>query len=125
MKQKLIYEQKLRHQEHLDIQEKMRFFTNFSHELRTPLTLIQGPVVDLLQQDNLEVHKPLLQLIKRNSAQLLKLVNRLLEFRKLETEKIILTVDRHDLAVLVHEEVESFGYQAGKVGVVLNLKNRG
>ncbi|MEM7371905.1 MAG: two-component regulator propeller domain-containing protein [Bacteroidota bacterium] len=123
LKQSLIYEQKLRHQENLDIQQKLRFFTNFSHELRTPLTLIQGPVNDLLKQESLHTHRPLLRLIKRNSTQLLKLVNRLLEFRKIETKKIILNIDHYDLSILAQEEGESFGYQAGKLGIDFHLQS--
>ncbi len=119
LKQRLIYEQKLRQQEHSDMEQKLRFFTNFSHELRTPLTLIQGPVNDLLESDKLNEHRPLLLHIKRNSTRLLKSVNRLLEFRKIETEQTYLTVGRHDLAKLARRELDAFKYQASKDNIKL------
>ncbi|MEL7340282.1 MAG: response regulator, partial [Bacteroidota bacterium] len=68
-------------------QTKLRFFTNITHEFRTPLTLILGPLQDLLRSDelNAKVRKQLLA-IERNGQRLLKLVNQLLDFRKLEAE---------------------------------------
>jgi len=122
LREKLIYEQKLRQQEQEVIQQKIRFFTNFSHELRSPLTLIQGPVNDLLHETENESHKSLLTLIKRNSAILLKLVNRLLDFRKLETQKTVLNIAHNDLSVFLHEEVESFNYQSGEVRRKIQLE---
>jgi signal transduction histidine kinase/DNA-binding response OmpR family regulator len=68
---------------------KSRFFANVSHELRTPLSLILGPINSLLKQENWQgkdLH--LLQLIQRNSNQLLKLVNEILDLSKLETGKL-------------------------------------
>ncbi|MBT3243046.1 MAG: response regulator [Bacteroidetes bacterium] len=122
LKEKLIYEQKLRQQEQVAIQQKIRFFTNFSHELRSPLTLIQGPVNDLLNQVNVSHQKPLLQMIRRNSGILLKLVNRLLEFRKLETQKTNLNIAHNDLSVLLQEEIESFNYLSGQSGLEISYQ---
>jgi signal transduction histidine kinase/DNA-binding response OmpR family regulator/ligand-binding sensor domain-containing protein len=113
MKQSLLFEQKLRHQEHDIMQDKIRFYTNFSHEMRTPITLITGPVNDMLRNENISTgHKHTLNLIKRNANTLLKLINRLLEFRKLETENTVLNVGNHDLTILAQEEAESFTYLA-------------
>lgn len=124
LKQGLIFEKKIRQQEHEAMEQQARFFTNFSHELRSPLTLIQGPVNDLLNQGCLEYQKPLLQLIKRNSAVLLKLVKRLLEFRKIETKKTVLYIDKYDLSILVQEEAESFKYQASQLGISLIVNSQ-
>ncbi|NQZ78227.1 MAG: hypothetical protein HRT61_19290, partial [Ekhidna sp.] len=113
MRQKLFYEQKLRHQEFETMQDKIRFYTNFSHEMKTPISLISGPVNDLLRSTEIpERSKKSLRLIKRNSQSLLKLVNRLLEFRKIETKNTALNVGYHDLTILAQEEAESFSYLA-------------
>jgi signal transduction histidine kinase/ligand-binding sensor domain-containing protein/DNA-binding response OmpR family regulator len=113
IKQSLVFEQKLRQKEHDTMQEKIRFYTNFSHEMRTPITLISGPVNDLLRNESIPaINKKSLRLIKRNSNTLLKLINRLLEFRKLETENTILNIGHHNLTVLAQEEAESFSYLA-------------
>lgn len=123
LKQKLIFEQKLRVQEGEIMQRKLRFFTNFSHELRTPLTLITGPINDLINNfKHKEEVLDLLLLMNRNGRLLKKLVNRLLEFRKIETEKTVLNIGYHDINVLLQEETESFQYQANlkKISIHLN-----
>lgn len=68
---------------------KSRFFANVSHELRTPLTLLLGPVNSLIK-DKKESSKDykLLHFIKRNSNQLLKLINEILDLSKLESGKL-------------------------------------
>jgi signal transduction histidine kinase/DNA-binding response OmpR family regulator/ligand-binding sensor domain-containing protein len=72
-----------RQKEELD-QLKYSFFTNISHELRTPLTLILTPLDSLLKKNDDESLKKQLNGIYRNANELLKLVNQLLDFRKLE-----------------------------------------
>jgi len=66
---------------------KFNFFTNVSHELRTPLTLIITPLGALLKKtDNLEL-KNQLQGIYNNAAHLLSMVDQLLDFRRLQSDK--------------------------------------
>ncbi|NDW17748.1 hybrid sensor histidine kinase/response regulator [Dysgonomonas sp. 216] len=69
--------------EELD-QMKFKFFTNISHEFRTPLTLITTPLDILIKQQDDETLKKRLESIYKNAANLLQLVNQLLDFRKLE-----------------------------------------
>ncbi len=85
-------------------QNKLNFFTNISHELRTPLTLITGPVESLMKSPGLDQGAfNQLSLIKRNTGRLLKLINQLLEFRRIEENKIELTLVRSDLVLFVRE----------------------
>lgn len=122
LRQRLIYEKQLRLQEHQAIQHKLRFFTNFAHELRTPLTLIVGPITDLIRNySHQEAVNELLILVDRNAKALKKMVNRLLEFRKVETEKITLNIGLHDINILLQEEVESFQYHANNKHVQIHL----
>jgi signal transduction histidine kinase/ligand-binding sensor domain-containing protein/DNA-binding response OmpR family regulator len=67
---------------------KLDFFTNISHEFRTPLTLISGPLQQLLADYNgtNEMYKKLL-VIESSTTHLLELINRLMDFRKLESNK--------------------------------------
>lgn len=66
----------------------MRFFTNISHELRTPLTLIAGPIEHILQNGNLNnEEKEQLILVERNTHRMLRLVNQILDFRKIQNKK--------------------------------------
>lgn len=62
---------------------KIRFFTNISHEIRTPLTLILDPVRTLMNQK--EFNLQLLQLVEQNASRLQRMINQLLDFRKIET----------------------------------------
>ncbi|WP_456460499.1 response regulator [Reichenbachiella sp.] len=118
LRQTLFYEKKLRQQEHDSMQEKIRFYTNFSHEMRTPITLVMGPINDLLRSDQVSsIHKKALNLANKNAHLLLKLVNRLLEFRKLETETTVVHVGDHDIAILAQEEAESFTFLAKERGI--------
>jgi len=79
-------------------QAKLNFYTNISHELRTPLTLIIGPLESLLHKEKLSGYaKDQLDMMHRNSNRLLNLINQLLDFRKLETENMKLTVAEGDI----------------------------
>lgn len=121
-KQKLFYEQKIRQQEYTSMEEKMRFYTNFSHELRTPITLILGPVNDVLNSGKLEnKEEKSMYLVKRNANTLLRLVNRLLDFRKIETENIRLNLGHYDISILAKEEAESFSFLAKERGIVFGF----
>ncbi len=71
---------------------KTNFIANISHEFRTPLTLILGPLEvmmkDLSQKNSIDVKKGDLQSMHRNSVMLLKLVNNLLDFSRIEADKM-------------------------------------
>jgi signal transduction histidine kinase/DNA-binding response OmpR family regulator/ligand-binding sensor domain-containing protein len=90
-------------------QNKLNFFTNISHELRTPLTLITGPVESLMKSPGLDQGSyNQLTLIKRNAGRLLKLINQLLEFRRIEEEKIELHLIKTDIVHFVREIFDYF-----------------
>ena len=68
---------------------KMRFFSNVSHELRSPLTLILGPLETLLKgKQNQQDVRPLLQAMEGNARRLLRQVNTLLDFAKIDAGKL-------------------------------------
>ena len=83
--------------------EKLQFFTNVSHEVRTPLTLILAPLdrlVGLLRQSPYEQD---LLLIQKNAERLLRVINQLLDFRKVENKQEKLKVRRTDLVPFTKE----------------------
>lgn len=95
--------------EHELTEKKLAFFTNISHDLRTPLTLIDAPVNDLLQSDNLnpdQINK--LSVIKRNSKRLYNLISDLLDFRKLTQKQILLHVSETNISEVVANIYEAF-----------------
>lgn len=90
-------------------QAKLMFFTNVSHELRTPLTLIETPVEQLLAENQLsKVQRGLLEVAHRNVRTLLKLINQILDFRKVEGGKMTLQLAETNLAALIGNVVSEF-----------------
>lgn len=84
--------------------ERLRFYTNITHELRTPLTLILGPLEDLVNDSKLPApYGSKIKLIHDSAMRLLNLINRILEFRKTETQNRKLSVARGNLSELVQE----------------------
>lgn len=77
---------------------KLVFFTNVSHDFRTPLTLIADPINQLLADKSLGEHShQLLELMKKNVNILLRLVNQILDFRKVENGRMELHLGSFDL----------------------------
>ncbi len=78
---------------------KTTFFSNVSHEFRTPLTLMLGPLEDALASDGLgDADRDRLALAHRNSTRLLKLVNTLLDFSRIESGRVQAVYEPIDLA---------------------------
>jgi len=109
IKNELIFEKtKAKNLHELDML-KLRLFTNISHEIRTPLTLILGPLEKLISKQVPDNEIPShLSLVYRNTRQLDRLINQLLDFRKLETGNLKLELTQDDLVSLVSEVVISF-----------------
>ncbi len=76
---------------------KVQFFINIAHEFRTPLTLIMGPAVTLLKRNCDEYITKPLKTIYKNSLRFQKLIQELIEFRKIETGRAKLEVSKCDL----------------------------
>ncbi len=89
---------------------KFRFFTNISHEFRTPLTLILAPVEELLATKSTPAGllKQDLQLVRRNALRLLRLVNQLMDFRKIESGKIGVKATHNDLVAFLRDVMLPF-----------------
>ncbi len=88
---------------------KLRFFTNISHELRTPLTLIEGPVDHILKRTDLDKEmRGQLQIVERNTHRMLRLVNQILDFRKIQNNKMKLCVEQVDIVPFTRKIMENF-----------------
>lgn len=87
---------------------KLQFFTNVSHEIKTPLTLILGPLNKLSKE--LPPDSPLaddIHIIKKNADRLKRVVSQLLDFRKVESNKMDMRVTEIDLVTFI-EDVSSY-----------------
>ena len=103
---------------------KIQFFTNISHEFRTPLTLILGPIEDLLLNEAQGKGKLTrdLRLIKTNAKRLLRLVNQLMDFRKIENQKMQPKWEEREVVSFVEEIVYSFSTLAQKKEIFLEVR---
>ncbi len=106
--------------------EKTAFFQNVSHELRTPLTVIINPLERLLDADlrALPTHevRTRLRAMERNAYRLLRLVNQLLDFARLESGRATVTFEQGDLLTLVEPVVEGFEAFARAKGLTLTFQ---
>ena len=88
---------------------KLRFFTNISHEFRTPLTLIRGAVENLNSStDTSGKVKKQISVLSRNSVILTRLIDQLLEFRKLQNNVLTLDLEETDIIDFSKEIYNSF-----------------
>ncbi len=103
---------------------KTTFFSNISHELRTPLTLMLSPLETALRRldDRLQpVEREELQMVQRNSLRLLKLVNTLLDFSRLEVGRVQATYEPTDLAQFTAELASVFRSAIEHAGLSLRV----
>lgn len=97
---------------------KTAFFSNVSHEFRTPLTLMLGPLEDALTEEGLlPTVRERLDVAHRNSIRLLKLVNTLLDFSRIEAGRIEAVYEPVDLCELTKEFASVFRSAIEKEGV--------
>jgi PAS domain S-box-containing protein len=99
---------------------KTAFFSNISHEFRTPLTLMLGPLEDLLQNPALDTHSNAqVEATHRNALRLLKLVNNLLDYSRVEAGRIQAVYEPLDLSELTIDLASSFRSIIEKTGMKL------
>ena len=106
---------------------KTTFFSNVSHEFRTPLTLMLGPLEEILGKGPQEVrpdNRNLVTIAHRNGTRLLKLVNTLLDFSRIEAGRVQATYHQADLAAFTAELASTFRSAFEKAGLRLALDCR-
>ena len=104
---------------------KLRFFTNISHELRTPLTLIVGPVENILHSERISpAVRSQLEIVQSNSRRMLRMVNQLLEFRKVQNQKMKLKVQPTLLSELANETCANFQKEAYDKHIQFTIENK-
>lgn len=97
---------------------KTTFFSNISHEFRTPLTLMLGPLQDALTEDSTPpVTRQRLEVAHRNSLRLLKLVNSLLDFSRLEAGRVQASYEATDLAAFTRDLASTFRSSIERAGL--------
>lgn len=90
-------------------QARMQFFTNISHEIRTPLTLIIGPLEQLIAKGSeVQPYRRQFDIMLKNARRLLRLINQLLDLRKIELGKSGLRAEYANISKFVKDIVFSF-----------------
>ncbi|MEH1054014.1 SpoIIE family protein phosphatase [Micromonospora sp. CPCC 206171] len=99
---------------------KTNFFANVSHEFRTPLTLVLGPLEEMLADPALPpAYTDRLTVMHRNALRLLKLVNTVLDFSRLESGRLAAHYQPTDLADYTSRLVSTFRSAAARAGLSL------
>jgi PAS domain S-box-containing protein len=101
---------------------KTAFFSNVSHEFRTPLTLMLGPVEDLLAHSHTDLTPAAagqLEVVNRNGLRLLRLVNTLLDFSRIEAGRVRASFQPTDLATFTADLASVFRAACERAGLRL------
>ena len=105
---------------------KTAFFSNVSHEFRTPLTLMLGPIEDALGDkapaSSTAAQRERLATAHRNGLRLLKLVNSLLDFSRIEAGRVTATFEPTDLAKLTAELASNFESATDRARLALSIE---
>jgi len=103
---------------------KTAFFSNISHEFRTPLTLMLGPLEAILAKPREAVapdDRGLVEAAHRNAQRLLRLVNALLDFSRIEAERAVANFQPTNLAALTAELASTFRSACERAGLTLRI----
>jgi signal transduction histidine kinase/DNA-binding response OmpR family regulator len=103
---------------------KTAFFSNVSHEFRTPLTLMMGPLDDLLLRADGELrddHRDAVAMVQRNGLRLLKLVNTLLDFSRIEAGRVRARFEPVDICSLTADLASTFRSAMDRAGLEFDV----
>ncbi len=120
------HRQEMLRQQHMEqINEaKLQFFTDISHEIRTPMTLIIGPLKKLMsdQNTNSDLQKSY-QLIYRNAQRILRLINQLMDIRKIDRGQMSLKFRETDMVGFVLDVMQAFNSLAEQKNIRFSFRH--
>jgi signal transduction histidine kinase/ligand-binding sensor domain-containing protein/AraC-like DNA-binding protein len=102
---------------------KLEMFTSISHEIRTPMTLVMSPLKELREAETDPRRKDLYNLMYRNCHRVLRLVNQLMDVRKLDSGKMEFHFRETDIVFFIRDIVQSFQNLAQKRNISLQLRS--
>ena len=103
-------------------EEKIRYFTNISHEFRTPLTLMLTPLNEMINSSD-QRSSFNLNLIKKNSLRLQRLINQLMDFRKIEFNQLNMVVNEISIEEFLEDLMPHFNHLANSKAIQFELEN--
>ena len=112
----LKHKQEMMKREHAEqINEaKLQFFINISHEIRTPMTLILSPLERLISENTDSDKQKVYQMMYRNSQRILRLINQLMDIRKIDKGLMFVKFSETDLIGFIDDLMQTFEYLANK-----------
>lgn len=108
--------QRARQQRQLN-ETRMQFFMNISHEIRTPMTLILAPLEKMMARDKDSERQKNYALMKQNAQRILRLINQMMDVRKIEQGKFLLDYRKVELVAFVRNIVDVFASNAHSRGI--------
>lgn len=102
---------------------RLRFFTNISHEFRTPLTIIQGSIENMNSMKLTGALKKNISILDKSASKLLRLIDQLLEFRKLQNDKMDLRLERTEVVGFLRSIFELFQESAERKRIQLTFSS--
>lgn len=102
-----------RQQEQRTNEINKRYFSNVAHQLRTPITMISAPIRQLVEDTNIKGNnRQLLMIVNHSVGRILRMINQLMDFNKLETDALSLHVDLADVTPILKRTLEIFRINA-------------
>lgn len=116
------HRQEVMRQKHMEqiYEAKLQFFINISHEIRTPMTLIISPLEKLLAEHSEK--QPVYLMIYRNAQRILRLINQLMDIRKLDKGQMHLKFRETDIVGFINDLMQTFNYQAQKKNITFTFE---
>lgn len=122
-REKLRITQEKENEENLN-KMNVSFFTNMSHEFRTPLTLISGPMDEIAEAlPDTPYNRGLVTTVRHSVNRMLKLVDQIMDFSKLETDALNLSLCECDAAGVFRSVASSFQYNCNRKGIRLEIND--
>ncbi len=100
---------------------KTAFFSNVSHEFRTPLTLMLGPTEEAMASPDRALRGEALDTLHRNELRLLKLVNTLLDFSRVEADRVEASYEPTDISTLTSDLASAFRSAVERAGLTFDV----
>lgn len=93
---------------------KLQYFTNISHDIRTPLSLIISPLEKLMASEDDSQKHYIYQIIHRNANRILRLINQMMDVRKIEKGQMMMKFQETDMVGFIEDLMKTFEYNAQK-----------
>lgn len=102
---------------------KLQFFINISHEIRTPMTLIISPLEKLIKDTSDPARTQAYQLMYRNAQRILRLINQLLDLRKIDKKLMFVKMTETNIVGFTEDVLKTFEYQLEKKNILLRFEH--